>query len=202
MSASHRSAAAFGCVLIVSGICVAQQDPHGPHHESEAQKGYATSRSAYRIPPVTLRDHAGRPVELASELDSPHPVALNFIFTTCSTICPVMTATFARMREELGPEANAIHFISVSIDPEYDTPRVLKSYAERYRAGDGWKFLTGEVEEIVSVLQAFDAYRGGKNNHRPFTFFKASGSHEWLRIEGLASGKDLAVEYRQLLQER
>jgi protein SCO1/2 len=109
-----------------------------------------------------------------------------------------MTATFSRMRQALGKASEDLRMISISIDPEYDTRSVLEAYAERYQAGNGWQFLTGDKANVVSVLKAFDAYAGSKMNHRPLTFFKVPGEDRWLRIEGLASASDLAIEYLRL----
>jgi protein SCO1/2 len=159
---------------------------------------YSRTIQRYALPNVRLVDQDG--VERAlSEVAGPgRTVAVNFIFATCTTICPVMTATFARMRRELGSEADDLQMISISIDPEHDTPSVLASYAEPFGADDGWRFLTGELEEVVAVERAFDAYSGNKMSHRPLWFFRGPAGDEWVRIDGLASGTALADEYRRL----
>lgn len=176
-------------------------DPHAEHRKSlAAPRGrYTLARAAYAVPDVTLLDQSGRQTALRSLLENPRPVALNFIFTTCTTICPVMTATFAQMRRELGADAARIRMVSISIDPEYDRPQVLKQYAERYGGGAGWSFLTGDDQDIRRVLQAFGVYSGSKMNHRPVTLLRPSGASGWVRIEGLASGRDLAREARERL---
>ena len=105
-----------------------------------------------------------------------------------------MTATFAQMRRELGESGSDLHLISISIDPEYDRPDKLKAYSEQFRAGAGWDFLTGDSADIVQVLKSFDSYAGSKMNHQPVTLLKSPGSSSWTRIDGLASGADLASE--------
>ena len=132
-------------------------------------------------------------------IDTDEPLALNFIFTTCTTICPVMTATFAQMRRELGESGDGLRLISISIDPEYDRPEQLRTYAEQFRAGEGWDFLTGDSADIVRVLKSFDSYAGSKMNHQPITLLKSPKSASWTRIDGLASGKDLAHEVAERL---
>jgi protein SCO1/2 len=82
----------------------------------------------------------------------------------------------------------------VSIDPEYDRPEVLKAYAEQFRAGGNWTFLTGDSNDISEVLRSFDSYAGSKMNHQPITFLKRPESPTWVRIDGLAGGADLARE--------
>ena len=161
--------------------------------------GYTRSRWSYSVPDVTLINQDSQSVSLSELLDQPRPVALNFVFTTCTTICPVMTATFSSMRRELGDLAEDLQLVSISIDPEYDTPEILRKYAERFHADDDWQFLTGDANQITKTLDAFDALTGSKMNHEPFTLFRFPGESEWTRIEGLTTGAALAQEYRQLL---
>lgn len=169
----------------------------GPH--GHAQGGYTRSVHFYRVPEVTLTDMAGARVALASALDAETPVFLNFIFTSCATICPVMSATFGQVQKQLGPDGEKVRMISISIDPEHDTPDRLRAYARIHRAGSQWQFLTGEAADIVAVQKAFDAYRGGKMGHEPFTFLRASADAPWVRLDGLGSSADLVAEYRRLV---
>ena len=148
---------------------------------------------------LTLVDMDGREVALDQVLDTKRPVLLNFIFTTCTTICPVMTATFAQMRRELGPEAEKIRLVSISIDPEHDSPAVLAGYAERFGAPPGWTFLTGSPKDVEQVLRSFDAWSASKTGHRPITLLRRRGESEWVRLEGLGSGAALADQVRGVL---
>ena len=169
-------------------------DEHAAHRAAMKKTSYAATTENYAIPDVELIDQMGTPVALRTLLDADQPIALNFIFTTCTTICPVMTATFAQMRRELGDAGDQLRLVSISIDPEYDRPDKLKEYAEQFRAGAGWDFLTGDSADIVRVLREFDSYAGSKMNHQPITLLKNPDSASWTRIEGLASGEDLANE--------
>jgi protein SCO1/2 len=157
-------------------------------------KNYRVSDVRYTVPDVALVDTAGAAVELQELLDSGEPVALNFIFTTCTTICPVMTVTFAQMQQLLGEDAGRVKLVSVSIDPEYDRPDVLKAYSQQFHAGGNWTFLTGDTNDIVTVLRSFDAYTGSKMSHRPVTLLKKPDESSWIRIDGLANGQSLAEE--------
>ena len=160
---------------------------------------YVRTVASYPVSNLRFLDQESRDVVLADVLrEDGRPIALNFVFTTCNTICPVMTATFAKLRNELGESASDLRLVSVTIDPEHDTPAVLHQYAERYAAGADWRFLTGTVEEIVAVQKAFDAFAGSKMNHRPLTFLRAPGSSDWVRIDGFASAAELAAEVRSL----
>lgn len=171
---------------------------HAQHAQMLKQQGYARKEQVYQVPEVTLTDQGGRKVSLHDVLGSQEPVMLNFIFTTCTTICPVLSASFSQAQKRLGTDTKNIRMVSITIDPEYDTPVRLREYAQRYQAREGWMFLTGERGDIVAVLRAFDAYRRDKMNHIPLTFLRASPEASWLRLEGFASANEIASEYRAL----
>jgi protein SCO1/2 len=142
-----------------------------------------------------LLNQNGEKVQLKDFLSDSEPYALNFIFTTCTTICPILTASFSQMQRKLGDEADALQIISITIDPEYDTPNVMKSYADKVGATKNWTFLTGDFESIVAVEKAFVTYSSDKMAHRPAYFFKTGSGEKWIRIDGLASGLALADVY-------
>jgi len=170
-------------------------DPHAHHRAMMKTQTYQVSDAEYSIPDVELLDSSGATVALPELLHAGEPIALNFIFTTCTTICPVMTATFAQLQRELGADADRVHLVSVSIDPEYDRPEVLASYATQFQAGGNWTFLTGDTADIVNVLRSFDVYTGSKMSHRAVTLLKRPDQEDtWVRIDGLASGQSLAHE--------
>jgi protein SCO1/2 len=169
-------------------------DPHAAHRAAMHKPRYSVSLENYEIPDVQLTDTNGSPVALRPLLDSGRPLALNFIFTTCTTICPVMTATFAQMQRQLGDTASELELVSISIDPEYDRPDILEAYAQQFHASDNWTFLTGDSADIAQVLLNFDSYAGSKMNHQPVTFLRSPGESSWIRIDGLASGENLAQE--------
>ncbi len=197
MSVLRRAVSGFVLLMAMISVSAGESTPHDPHaaHRAAMQKArYTASVETYAVPAIELIDQTGTAVDLQALLDTNQPVALNFIFTTCTTICPVMTATFAQMRRELGDAGEGLRLVSISIDPEYDRPDKLQAYAEQFRAGSGWEFLTGDSADIVQVLRSFDSYTGSKMNHQPVTLLKSPGSASWTRIDGLASGTDLAHE--------
>ncbi len=118
-------------VLTVSGAALAAQ-PWGP--------GY--------FPDVPLVTQDGRTVHLYQDLLKGKLVAINMIFTSCPDSCPLSTANLARVQRQLGDQAANIHFYSITVDPETDTPEVLKAYAEKFHAGPNWLFLTGQPDDI------------------------------------------------------
>jgi protein SCO1/2 len=107
-----------------------------------------------------------------------------------------MTATFMQMQRDLAADATRPQFVSITIDPDFDTAPTLKSYAQRF--GASWSFLTGPSAEVMSVLRAFDAYRGNKVNHAAVTLLRAPRGKEWTRVEGLASSEQLVQMWKDL----
>jgi protein SCO1/2 len=178
------------------GTMVAMQHVHEGAAGPSAGGGYKRSVKTYTVPDVTLLDQQGKPVRLRDTLATSEPVMLNFIFTTCTSICPTMSAIFEHVPTELGAEAGRLRMISISIDPENDTPPQLDSYARKFHAGPRWQFLTGSVENVVAVQRAFDNYKGDKMKHDALTLLRPSAGRPWVRIEGFATPVELAREYR------
>jgi protein SCO1/2 len=181
---------------------------HGMAHDGHdpsafaMDDGYTLSTAQYQLPDIELVDMEGRRKSLTRILAADDPVMLNLIFTTCTAICPVMSATFAQVRNDLGPRREQLHMISISIDPEHDTPKRLKEYAHKYKADAQWQFFTGAQADIVKLQRSLQAYRGNKMNHIPLTYLRPSASSPWIRIEGFASAQDLINEYQRSLVSR
>jgi len=148
---------------------------------------------------VSLVREDGKSVSLPEELDDGRPVAVNVIFTTCATICPLTSQIFSQLQGKLGSDRDKVQMASISIDPEQDTPVRLAAYAKRYKAGPQWRFYTGTPQASVAVQRAFNAYRGDKMNHTPVTFLRAGRGQQWVRIEGFATADELAAELRGLI---
>ena len=180
-------------------VGAAAADPHAHHRHMLESKGYNRSVHSYQPPDLTLVNMDGKEARLFDELNRDQPVMLNFIFTTCTTICPVLSATFAQVKQKLGTDVDQVRMVSITIDPEHDTPERLHAYAARFEAGPQWRFLTGDLDAIVAVQKAFDAYRGNKMSHEPLTFLRASADAPWIRIDGIASAAEVMAEYRQLV---
>ena len=189
------------CCLLLAPASVARGQHEG-HAPQTAEPRYTRTLGTYAPPDVTLTDASGARVKLSSVLGREGPVMLQFIFTTCPTVCPLMSATFSAAQGRLGPDAERVTLVSVSIDPEHDTPERLREYARRFKAGPRWLFLTGEAEDVVSVRKAFDAYPGGdKMRHQPLTFLRLSAGKPWVRLDGLMSAAQLVSEYHRLTEQ-
>ncbi len=151
---------------------------------------------AYTLPDVVLLDQTGTRVRLPELLKGDRPVLIEFIFANCTTICPVMSAGFTNLQAKLGAKVGSVRMISISIDPENDTPAVMAEYLRRYRAKPGWDFLTGPKADIDRVTRAFQAYAPNKMDHQPLTFIHTPKEPKWVRLDGLMSSTELLAQCR------
>lgn len=140
-----------------------------------------------KIPDTTVYDQDGRRLRFYSDLVQGKTVAINFIFTTCTTICPPLAATFRRVQRYLGERVGRdITLISVSVDPAVDIPERLKSFAQKFHAEAGWTFVTGNPAEIDKLLEALGAAVTNKNDHTPMILVGNDSARYWTRAYGLA----------------
>jgi protein SCO1/2 len=150
------------------------------------------------VPDVKLVRDDGKTVALASELDDGRPVVLSFIYTSCTTVCPVTTATLAELQGKLGMAAKRVHLVSITIDPENDTPARLREYAKKFGAGPDWQHYSGTLAASQATQRAFGVYRGNKMDHAPATLVRAAPGAQWVRIDGFATADQLLAELPSL----
>lgn len=176
---------------------------HAAHRVPLEQKGYRRTEARYEVPDLTLIAMDGGSAALRDVLAADEPVLLQFIFTTCTTICPVLSASFSAVQDELGGASGGYQMVSITVDPEHDTPERLRAYAARWKADERWEFLTGPRARIEHVQKAFDAWYPANNKmyHRPYTFLRAAHGASWVRLDGLLSRADLVAEYRSLVED-
>jgi protein SCO1/2 len=115
-------------------------------------------------PQFTLTSQDGMPVALADLRGK--VVALAFIYTGCPDICPMLTQKMVDVQDALGADFGAkITFVSITLDPERDTPEVLKDYAQFWNARlDGWAFLTGAIEAVRDVTRRYGVFFAKKED--------------------------------------
>jgi protein SCO1/2 len=114
------------------------------------------------FPNIALVNQEGQPVHFFDDLIKDKVVAINFIFTSCTDSCPLETARLRQVQQLLGDRVGRdVFFYSISIDPEADTPEVLKHYAEKFKVGPGWQFLTGRKEDIALLRQKLGLFIKG-----------------------------------------
>jgi protein SCO1 len=157
----------------------------GGNANDEANTGSAIKSP--RIPDTTVYDQNGRKLRFYTDLVRGKTVAINFIFTTCTGVCPPLTATFRRVQQGLGERMGRdMELISISVDPATDVPERLKSFSEKFKAGPGWTFVTGSKPEIDRLLGALGGYVSDKNDHTPLLLIGNDAAGFWTRAYGLS----------------
>jgi len=177
-------------VVIFLFVCII---PVRPTHAADIR--YKRSIEKYNIPDVVLINQDGKKVRLQSLLNSDVPVIVDFIYGTCTTICPVLSAGYVNLQRKLDADNQKVRLISITIDPENDSPKVMKEYLKRYRAKPGWDFLTGSRADIDTVMRAFNAYIPDKMSHYPLNMIRMPKGGNWVRLFGLMSTKEFMNEY-------
>lgn len=144
------------------------------------------------IPDAEVLNQNGKQLKFYSDLVKDKIVVINFIFTTCTAICPSLAATFRRVQQEAAARHLNVQLISVSVDPTTDTPERLLDFATKFKAGANWTFVTGDKARIDSVLQALGASVSNKNDHTPMILIGNDSTDYWTRAYGLTSPTKIA----------
>jgi len=207
-----RALALLGAAAVVTALATApvpaQQghhdmhsgaDPHAAHKAMMAHAGGDSAEIATEIeggldiPDVPVLTQDGETVHFFSDLVAGRTVAMNFVFTTCTTICPPMGANFGRLQKELGDRLGRdVHLISVSVDPTTDTPERLKAWAAKFGAREGWTLVTGDQQQVERLLKALEVFTADIADHAPIVLIGNDRNGEWTRAYGLAGPKTLA----------
>jgi len=146
------------------------------------------------IPDVEVLDQEGKTLHFYSDLVKGKTVAINFIFTNCTTICPPLAATFARVQKDMGDKVGKdVHFISLSVDPLTDTPERLKAWGAKFKAGADWTFVTGNKQEMDELLNALGAYVSRREDHTPSVIIGNDTKGVWTRTYGLAKTSQMVA---------
>lgn len=177
---------------------------HGAHDDHSGHgAGASGSATTLELLDLPLVDHEGNPALFRSALIGDRVVALNVMFTSCTTICPVTSAIFqqvqARLGERMGEE---VYLISLSVDPARDTPQRLADYRARYDASPGWIWLTGARPDVSAVLTGLGAYTAEPENHPIMVLVGDGRSNEWSRHFGMPRPDDVVAWLDEALARR
>jgi protein SCO1 len=199
--APARRLARAGLAIAIAASCLVRAGaPAAP--EEEPSERVTVSTVDYQVPDIRLLRDDGKAVGLRGELDDGRPVLLNFIYTSCTSVCPLSSKLFADFAQELGSGRSQVHLMSISIDPEQDTPARLREYARQFHAGPEWQHYTGTLAASLAAQHAFDAYRGAKMQHQPLTLMRMAPGQPWTRIDGYVAPGELLRQYHSLLASK
>jgi protein SCO1/2 len=149
------------------------------------------------IADVAVRDQDNRALYFNRDLVQGRVVAINFVYTGCSAVCPLMGAHFARVQQLLG-DRPAAGLVSVSIDPLNDTPDQLRAWRDQFSKKPGWTLVTGRRNDIDRLLSSLGAAAPDPGAHAPFLLIvDGRRGGPMLRMEGLADPAKVAAALQQ-----
>ena len=131
--------------------------PVWAHHPGSGSKAHEPERREVNIPmpDFSLMDQKREPFEFKTLRGK--IVLLTFVYTTCPDVCPLVTVSMRSVQKDLSPkERESVYVLSVTTDPEIDTPEILKSYGERHQVDfTNWSLLTGNIQQLALIWKAF-----------------------------------------------
>ena len=179
-------------------------DPQAAHrqmlHEQAATPAESVSVELRDLP---LLDADGAEHRFRSELVGDDIVVIDFIYTSCTTVCPVISAIFAEVQDQLGPQLGAgVRMLSLSLDPQTDVPARLKRFADNFAPQPGWRFVTGEQAIMDQVLIGLGAYSPAFEEHAATILIGDPERGEWRRLYGFASPEQILGTVAELAAAR
>lgn len=189
-------------ILIFTSNFIFSQTTKDSSNNDSATTEYFSLGSMEDIPNVSLVNQLGENVQFY-ELIKGKVVALNFIFTTCKTICPPMGANFAALKQEMSDKVDRkeVAMLTISIDPVTDTPDRLLAWSQKFEAGPGWTLLTGDKKDIITLLKKLEVYTALVEEHAPVVLLGKEGEDNWVRANGLADPQELAQTLNGFFEE-
>lgn len=152
---------------------------------------------------VELINQDGEKVRFYSDVLKNKVVVINSFFTTCTSVCPPMNRNFEKVQEALGERLGKEAFlVSISVDPETDTPPRLKEYGRRFHAREGWIFLTGKKENVDWALYKLGQYVEGKDDHTTVIIIGNEAKGLWKKAFGLAKSDELIKIVEDVINDR
>lgn len=156
------------------------------------------------FPNVELITQDGKKVRFYDDLIKGKVVAIELIYTTCKYNCPLETARLVQLQKLLGDRMGKdVFFYSITIEPEHDTPKVLKEYADKYHVGPGWLFLTGKAADIklISRRLGLDSLPNGNDpdGHTPSLLIGNEATGIWMKNGALDNTRFIALKIQQMI---
>ena len=190
--------------LLASGIGQAlahSADEHAGH--TMAAKSASAENAQVKFADVALVDQDGKAVRLEKDLVTNKIVVMSFIYTSCTTVCPVVSSIMGKVQKQLGARVGSeVQLVSISIDPQRDDPKRLNDYARAFQNGPGWSWLTGSTQSVNETLKGLGSFSGDFKSHAPLILVGDGNSSHWTRYYGFTDPSVLIREVEKLSGQR
>lgn len=193
-------------LLVLAAAPVLPAAAQGPPQEAEAaptpERARAVEAARRYFTDVQLVNQYGEPMRLYSDLLQGKVVVINTIFTTCTGICPVMSKAFETLQDRVGDRLGEdVHLISISVDPENDTPEKMRAWGEAFHARRGWYLVTGDPENVAFALQKLGQYVEDPESHQAIMLMGNDRTGLWKKAFGLAGAEELIEVFDSVLND-
>jgi cytochrome oxidase Cu insertion factor (SCO1/SenC/PrrC family) len=180
----------------------AAQNPATP--PTVGDREFVVQGRKFLIPNVLLVNQDGKKVRLYEDLIKDKTVAISFIFTRCTYVCPMNGALFSKIQNELGERLGEnVFLISISMDPQADTPQELQKWGASFGRKTGWTLVTGQFDDIARVLKAFTGDAPGpRETHSSYFYVANDRTGTWDFMFGHMSSREVVEKLGELAQQR
>ncbi|HXC68811.1 MAG TPA: SCO family protein [Pyrinomonadaceae bacterium] len=178
--------------------------PPAPHDHSHMTKTTAEESPAQKyFTDVELLNQDGKKVRFYSDVLKGKTVVVNAFFTTCTSVCPPMNRNMEKIQEVLGDRVGRdVFLVSMTVDPETDTPARIKDYAQKFHAGPGWIFLTGKKENLDWALYKLGQYVEQKDDHKTIFIIGNEPTGLWKKAFGMANVAELVQVVESVVNDK
>ncbi len=153
------------------------------------QSGQTEINLVSPVPNLFVLDQNGNQVDFYRDLIKNKTVVINFIFTACTSSCPLSTAIFKQVQKKLGQQK--VQLITVTVDPTNDTPERLLAISKKFNAAPGWEFITGERQVISGLLKNLGVYTTDRNDHSNVVIVGNDVNQQWTRLYGFPQADEI-----------
>ncbi|MFJ4388985.1 SCO family protein [Pseudomonas soli] len=189
-------------LLLASNLALAHAG-HDHGGAPEQPPAAHQEKASVHFADVALLDQDGMPVRLEKDLVGDHLVVMGFIYTSCTTVCPVVSSIMSKVQQQLGGRVGEeIRLVSISVDPQRDDSRRLAGYARAFQHGPGWSWLTGSPYAISETLKGLGSFSANLSEHPPLILVGDGRSGHWTRFYGFTDPNVLIGEVNRLSARR
>ncbi|QXI40700.1 SCO family protein [Pseudomonas xantholysinigenes] len=189
----------LGLSLLLASPLVLAHAGHEHGGQPSEPPAARQEKTSVRFADVPLLDQDGMPVRLEQDLVGDHLVVMGFIYTSCTTVCPVVSSIMSKVQQQLGGRVGEeIRLVSISVDPQRDDAKRLASYARAFQHGPGWSWLTGSPYAISETLKGLGSFSANLSEHPPLILVGDGRSGHWTRYYGFTDPNVLISEINRL----
>jgi len=184
-------------------LSVVEDDKHVQHKKSAASAAKVAMAEIDLPDGLSMLNQFGNKVDLREDVIGNKIVVIDFVYTTCTTVCPVVSSIFSMLQKRLGERMDKdITLITITVDPTRDTPHRLLSYSKNFNPGAGWSWLTGDKKTVDKALIALGAYTPNFEDHPAMVLIGDDSKSEWFRFYGFPAPDAIESKLMELLSNR